>query len=115
MLNVVALMGRCTATPELKHTKDGIAFSRFGIAVERDYKKEGKDRETDFPDIICWRQEAEFAAKYFKKGQLINVKGSVRTRTYKDTEGKNHKVVEINADELYSADYKKKDTSQKNE
>ncbi|HCR44024.1 MAG TPA: single-stranded DNA-binding protein [Ruminococcaceae bacterium] len=109
MLNLVALMGRCTVTPELKQAKDGISFSRFGIAVERNYKADGKEKETDFLDIICWRHEADFAAKYFQKGQLIAVKGEIHTRTYEDTNGKKHKVVEISADEMYSAEHRRSD------
>jgi single-strand DNA-binding protein len=111
MLNVAIEMGRLVVTPELKHTPAGIAFSSFSIAVDRDYKKEGQDRETDFFDIVCWRSTAEYVCKYFKKGQLIVAKGSLQTRTYTDTHKDKRKVLEIIADDVYPAGYfEKKDS-----
>ena len=103
MLNVATLMGRLVAAPELKHTQADIVFTRFTIAVDRDYKKEGKERETDFIDIVAWRSTAEYACKYFRKGQLIVARGAIQTRTYDDTKGNKRKVFEIVADNVYPA------------
>lgn len=114
MLNVAVLMGRMVRDPELKHTPAGVAVSTFSIAVDRDYKKEGQDRETDFLDIVCWRHNAEYACKYFRKGQLIAVKGVIQSRTYTDTKGDKRKVVEIVADDVYAASLPKKDTEEAN-
>ena len=82
MLNVVALMGRLTADPELKHTQSNIAVSSFSIAVDRTFVKQGSERQADFINIVCWRNTAEFVCKYFKKGQLMAVDGSIQTRRY---------------------------------
>lgn len=108
MLNVAILMGRLVVTPELRHTPNGIPTSTFRIAVDRDYKKEGQERETDFFDVVTWRVTAEFACKYFQKGQLIIVKGTIQTRTYPDTNKEKRKVTEIVADDVYPAGYVKK-------
>lgn len=108
MLNLAVVMGRLVVTPELRHTPDGIPISTFSIAVDRDYKKEGKDRDTDFFDIVCWRGTAEYACKWFKKGQLIVVKGSIQTHSYTDTNKEKRKVTEIVADDVYAAGYLKK-------
>lgn len=110
MLNFAVLLGRLVATPELKHTQSGIAVSTFSIAVDRDYKKEGQKRETDFFDIVCWKGTAEYACKYFKKGQLIAVKGELQTRTYDDTHHDKRKVYEIIADDVYPGGFIKKDS-----
>ncbi len=108
MLNVVVETGRLVATPELKHTKNEkpIPCTRFSIAVDRDYKQEGKERVTDFFDVICWRGTAEHVCKYFKKGQLITVRGALQTRSYEDSQGAKHKAIEIVAESVYFADQK---------
>lgn len=115
MLNVAVLMGRMVRDPELKHTSDNVAVSTFSIAVDRDYKKEGQDREADFLDIVCWRSTAEHVCKYFKKGQLIVIQGSIQTRTYTDTKGNKRKAFEIVSDQVHFAGRNDdKDSDQKN-
>ena len=84
MLNVVALMGRLVADPELRHTPNGVATCTFRIAVDRSFVRAGEERKADFIDIVVWRQTAEFVCKYFHKGNLIAVDGSIQTRTYED-------------------------------
>lgn len=106
MLNVVAIMGRLVADPELRKTTTGISTTTFTIACDRSYVKPGAERQTDFIDIVAWRSSAEFVCKYFRKGQLIAVQGSLQTRTYEDREGKKRKVYEIVADNLHFADSK---------
>ncbi|MDO4730875.1 MAG: single-stranded DNA-binding protein [Clostridia bacterium] len=107
MLNIAALMGRLTADPELRHTTSGIAVVRFTLAVNRSFAKAGEDRQTDFIDIVAWRTTAEFVSKYFHKGQLVAVNGSIRTRTYQDKNGNNRKAFEIVADNVHFAEAKK--------
>ena len=108
MLNVIVETGRLVATPELRHTRKDkpVAYTKFSIAVDRDYRQEGKDRVTDFFDVICWRGVAEHACKYFKKGQLITVKGMLQSNTYSDTKGVKRKAIEINAENVYFAEPK---------
>lgn len=107
MLNNAILMGRLTADPELKHTTTGIAVTRFTLAVDRNYVKSGTERQTDFIDIVAWRSTAEFVSKYFHKGQLVAVQGSIQTGSYQDREGNKRKSFEIVADNVYFAESKK--------
>lgn len=87
MLNVVALMGRLTADPELKTTSTGLSVCRFTLAVDRNYAKAGTERQTDFINCVAWRGTADFVSKYFVKGQLVAVDGSVQTGSYTDNNG----------------------------
>ncbi len=95
MLNVIAVMGRLVADPELRKTPNGISTTRFTIACDRSYVKSGSERQTDFFDIVAWRSTAEFICKYFKKGQLVAIAGSLQTHTYEDREGIKRKAYEI--------------------
>lgn len=106
MLNVIAVMGRLVADPELRKTPNDISTTTFTIACERSYASSGGERQTDFIDIVAWRRNAEFACKYFRKGQLVAVNGSLQTRTYEDKSGNKRKVYEIVADNLHFADSK---------
>lgn len=103
MLNVVALMGRLTADPELRHTPQGVAVTTFTIAVDRSFVRQGEQRQADFIDIVCWRSSADFVCKYFQKGSLIAVNGSIQTRSYQDKNGNNRKAFEIVADNVHFA------------
>ncbi|MDL2215635.1 single-stranded DNA-binding protein [Ruminococcaceae bacterium OttesenSCG-928-N02] len=103
MLNVVALMGRLTADPELRQTPQGTAVTTFTLAVERSYVKQGEQRQSDFIDIVAWRGTAEFVCRYFKKGSSMAVDGAIQTRTYTDKEGKNRKAFEIIANNIHFA------------
>lgn len=97
MLNAVVIMGRLTADPELKTTQSGVAVTSFTLAVDR-YAKE--ERKTDWVDVVAWRQTAEFICKYFTKGQMIAVTGSIQTRNWEDKQGNKRKAVEIVAREV---------------
>lgn len=107
MLNVSVLMGRLVADPELRHTTSDIAVTSFTIAVDRSYVKSGAERQADFIDIVAWRNTAEFVCKYFRKGQLIAIQGSIQTRIYQDKDGNKRKVFEIVADNVHFAESKK--------
>lgn len=106
MLNVIAVMGRLVADPELRKTTTGVSTTTFTIACDRNFVKAGAERQTDFFDIVAWRSTAEFACKYFRKGQLVAANGSLQTRSYEDKNGVKRKVYEIVADNLHFADSK---------
>lgn len=91
MINTVALMGRLTADPELKHTPNGVAVVSFCIAVNRRFK----DQQADFINCVAWRQTAEFICKYFGKGQMIALEGSIQTRNYTDQDGNKRNATEV--------------------
>lgn len=108
MLNVVVLSGRLTADPELKTTNNGISVCGFTIAVERRYRQ-GEERQADFINIVAWRSSAEFLSKYFKRGQMIAVRGAIQTRRYQDKDGNNRTAFEVVADDVQFADFGKKE------
>ena len=87
MLNKSIIMGRLTADPELRHTQSDVAVTSICLAVDRDFKPTNGERETDFIDIVAWRNTAEFICKYFTKGQMATVVGSIQTRKYTDNDG----------------------------
>ncbi len=95
MLNIVAIMGRLTADPELKTTQSGISVCRFTVAVDRNYAKPGAERQTDFINCLAWRGTAEFVSKYFSKGQLVAVDGSIQTGSYTDNNGSKRYTFEV--------------------
>ena len=101
-LNVVALLGRLVAEPELRHTTSGVATCTFRIAVDRSYSKDG-ERKADFIDIVTWRQTAEFVCKYFHKGSMIAVNGSIQTRNYEDKNGNKRTAFGVVAEGVHFA------------
>ena len=100
-MNKVILLGRLTADPELKTTPSGISVTSFSLAVDRKYAKQGEERKTDFINIVAWRQRAEFICKYFTKGQLIALDGSIETSSYVDKNGNNRTAFEVVAENVY--------------
>lgn len=103
MLNKVVLMGRLTDNPELRHTSNDVALATFTLAVERNFRS-GDERVTDFLDIVCWRSTAEYVSKYFVKGQLVAVEGSIQVRSYTDKNGNNRRAWDIVASQVYFAE-----------
>lgn len=106
MLNCAILMGRLTADPELRQTPNGISVVTFTLAVNRNFGAKGAERQTDFIDIVAWRSTAEFVSRYFRKGQLVAVEGSIQTRTYQDKQGNNRKAFEVVANQVHFAESK---------
>ncbi len=100
MLNCAIIMGRLTADPELRTTPNGISVTSFSVAVDRSYQKAGAERQTDFINVVAWRQTAEFVSRYFHKGSMIAVQGSIQTRNYEDRNGNKRTAVEIIADNV---------------
>lgn len=97
MINSVVIMGRLIKDPELKTTQSGISVVSFTVAVDRKYQKEC---QADFLNVVAWRHTAEFVEKYFRKGSMIAVQGSIQTRKYEDKNGNNRTSVEIVADSV---------------
>ena len=110
-LNVAVLMGRLCADPEPKVTPNGVSVTNFSLAVDRSYVPKGQERQADFINIVAWRGTADFVCKYFRKGQLIAVQGSIQTRSYTDKEGNKRKAFEIVADNVHFAEPKRDDNS----
>lgn len=92
-------MGRLTADPELRQTQNGVSVCSFTLAVGRNYQKD-KEAQTDFIDVVAWRQTAEFVSKYFSKGKMMIVEGRLQTRNYEDKNGNKRKAVEVAADNV---------------
>lgn len=100
MLNVVALMGRLVADPELKTTQSWNSVCTFRVAVDRSYAPQGEERQADFITVTAWRKTAEFVSKYFQKGSMISVQGRLETRQYQDKNGNNRTATEVLAAEV---------------
>ena len=107
MLNHIVLMGRLTRDPELRRTGSGVAVASFTLAVDRDYAAQGAEKETDFVDIVAWRNTAEFVSKYFAKGRMAVVTGRLQIRNWQDKEGNKRRSAEVVADNVYFGDSKR--------
>ena len=114
MLNRVILMGRLTADPDYRTTQSGAPLARFTLAVDRDFIPQGAERKTDFLDIIVWRNTADFVSKYFRKGQLVAVQGSIQVNNYTDREGNKRRSWEVVADQVYFAEGRRDNSNQGN-
>ena len=111
MLNKIILMGRLTRDPELRQTANGTKVAAFSLAVERDYKTQDGEKETDFIDIVAWRGTAEFVSKYFTKGRMAVVEGRLQIRDWTDRDGNRRKSAEVIAENVYFGDSKRTGSS----
>ena len=107
MLNKVILIGRFTRDPELRATPQGTSTCSFSLAVDRNYQSAGGERQADFINCVAWRQTAEFISKYFQKGNMVCVEGSIQTRSWKDNEGNNRYATDVVVDRSYIVESKK--------
>ena len=114
MLNRVILMGRLTAEPDYRTTQSGNALARFTLAVDRDFTPQGAERKTDFLDVVVFKGTADFVSKYFHKGQLVAVQGSIQVSSYTDREGNKRRSWDIVADQVYFAEGKRDSGYQQN-
>lgn len=106
-MNVVCLLGRLTATPELKATQGGVSVTSFSVAVDRTYQPKGAEqRQADFINCVAWRNTAEFICRYFQKGQRIALQGSLQSRNYNDKDGNRRTVYEVVIDNAFFAESK---------
>lgn len=111
MLNKIILMGRLTRDPELRHTGNGTKVAAFSLAVERDYKDQDGEKETDFVDIVAWRGTAEFVCKFFTKGRMAVVVGRLQIRDWTDRDGNHRRSAEVIAENVYFGDSKRTGSS----
>ena len=100
MINKAILMGRLTRDPELRYTQSNVPTCSFTVAIDRNYKSQSGERAADFINCVAWRQTAEFVSKWFTKGKMIVVVGSIQSRKYTDRDGNNRTAVEVVADEV---------------
>ena len=107
MLNRIILMGRLTRDPELRHTQAGTSVASFSLAVDRDFKNQAGEKETDFIDVVAWRSTAEFVSKYFTKGRMAVVEGRLQLRDWTDKDGNKRRTAEVIADNVYFGDSKR--------
>ena len=108
MLNHITIMGRLTKDPELRRTGSGIPVASFTLAVDRDFSdKQSGEKETDFIEVVAWRNTADFVSKYFTKGRMAVVSGRLQVRKWKNKEGENRYTTEVVADNVYFGDSKK--------
>ena len=110
-LNHIVIMGRLTKDVELRRTNSGVAVASFTIACDRDFGNNG-EKETDFVDVVAWRNTAEFVDKYFSKGRMAVVSGRLQIRTWNDKDGNKRKTAEIVADNVYFGDSKSDNSNQ---
>lgn len=108
-LNRITIMGRLTRDPELRRTQSGAPVTSFTMAVDRDFKSQSGDKETDFIDVVAWRNTAEFAAKYFTKGRMAIASGRLQIRDWQDNNGNKRRSAEVIADSIYFGDRKSQD------
>lgn len=106
MLNRIILQGRLCKDPELRRTQSGTAVTSFTLAVDRDFKSPGGEKETDFIDIVAWRSTAEFVSKYFSKGRMAVVEGRIQIRDWTDKDGGKRRNAEVLANSVYFGDSK---------
>ena len=107
MLNKIIIMGRLTRDPELRRTQSGTAVTSFSLAVDRDFKSQSGEKETDFIDVVAWRSTAEFVSKYFTKGRMAVVEGRLQIRDWTDKDGGKRRSAEVIADNVYFGDSKR--------
>ena len=107
MLNKIFIMGRLTRDPELRRTQSGTAVTSFSLAVDRDFQSQSGEKETDFIDVVAWRNTAEFVSKYFSKGRMAIVEGRLQIRDWTDREGGKRRSAEVVADNVYFGDSKR--------
>ena len=110
MLNHITLMGRLTRDPELRYTQSQTAVVSFTLAVDRDFGgRDGAEKQTDFIDIVAWRQTAEFVSKYFTKGRMAVVSGRLQIRDYTDRDNNRRTAAEVVADSVYFGESRRRD------
>lgn len=107
MLNVITIAGRMTRDPELRRTNTGTPVASFTLAVDRDFSdKQSGEKETDYIEVVAWRNTAEFVSKYFAKGRMAVVSGRLQIRSWTDKDNNKRKTAEVVADNVYFGDSK---------
>ena len=104
-------MGRLTRDPELRRTGSGTAVTSFSLACDRDFKSQSGEKETDFIEVVAWKNTAEFVSKYFSKGRMAVVEGRLQIRDWTDKAGNKRTTAEVVADNVYFADSKRSESN----
>ena len=112
MLNKIIIMGRLTRDPELRRTGSGTAVTSFSLACDRDFKSQSGDKETDFIEVVAWKNTAEFVSKYFSKGRMAVVEGRLQIRDWTDKAGNKRTTAEVVAGNVYFADSKRSESNE---
>ena len=107
MLNHITIMGRLVRDPDYRTTGSGLSVSNFSVAVDRDFKTDSGEKETDFIDCVAWRNTAEFVTKYLHKGSMVVVSGRLQIRSWTDKDGNKRRTAEVVADNVYFAESKR--------
>ena len=110
MLNHITIMGRLTKDVELRRTDSGVAVASFTVAVDRDFKSNNGEKETDFINCVAWKGTGEFVSKYFSKGKMAVVDGRLQMRNWTDKDGNKRTSAEVVANNVYFGDSKKEDS-----
>ena len=111
MLNHITIMGRLVRDPDYRTTGSGLSVSNFSVAVDRDFKTDSGEKETDFIDCVAWRNTAEFVTKYLHKGSMVVVSGRLQIRSWTDKDGNKRRTAEVVADNVYFAESKRQSDS----
>ena len=111
MLNKIIIMGRLTRDPELRRTGSGTTVTSFSLACDRDFKSQSGEKETDFIEVVAWKNTAEFVSKYFSKGRMAVVEGRLQIRDWTDKAGNKRTTAEVVADNVYFADSKRSESN----
>ena len=107
-MNQITIMGRLTRDPELRYTQNNTPVASFSLAVDRRFApKDGGERQTDFIDVVAWRQTGEFVSRYFVKGQMALVTGTLQIRDWTDKDGNKRRTAEVVAENVYFTESKK--------
>jgi single-strand DNA-binding protein len=109
-MNKAILMGRLTRDPEMRTTPSQVPVCTFTLAIDRRFKSASGEKQADFIPVVAWRQQAEFCAKYFRKGSRMMVVGSIQTRNYTDKDGNKRTATEVVADEIQFVDSKREES-----
>ena len=111
MLNKIIIMGRLTRDPELRRTGSGTSVTSFSLACDRDFKSQSGEKETDFIEVVAWKNTAEFVSKYFSKGRMAVVEGRLQIRDWTDKAGNKRTTAEVVAENVYFADSKRSESN----
>ena len=111
MLNKIIIMGRLTRDPELRRTGSGTAVTSFSLACDRDFKSQSGEKDTDFIEVVAWKNTAEFVSKYFSKGRMAVVEGRLQIRDWTDKAGNKRTTAEVVSDNVYFADSKRSESN----
>lgn len=115
MLNKIILSGRLVRDPEMRTTQSGKSIASFTLAVDRDFAPQGQKKETDFINCTAWNGTADFMSRYFSKGSMATVCGSLQIQNYTDRDGNKKSVPNVNVENIYFAGEKRAEKSDSGE